>query len=404
MHCTYIDYAATAPVRESVFEAMRPYAAGLALNPSSLHIFGRKARRVLEEARERIAFAIEGDSGYLLFTSSASEANNAVLHAVTLAGPRSKPGNIVVSAVEHPSVLKTARVLSARCGVELRIARVQTSGAVDVEHLETLLDSDTRLVSVHHVNNEIGVIQPLDQVAYLCRVHGIPLHVDASQSLGKIEVSSEKLGATFVTLSAHKIGGPVGIGALWVSREFPFTPMVLGGNQQGGKRAGTEPVALAVGFAAAVEEAIAERSALYERAVQFRTVMLEYWKRKLPDLYVFSPEDRSRAVPHILNVGYPGIEGERVMYALDAAGIAVSTGAACSSGSVEPSPVLLATGRSHDEAVTAVRFSVGYATTEEEVLRAREAFCDVIYRLREQSVVLSNVDDAYVGSVPNGHA
>ncbi len=368
----HLDNAATTRLRPEAREAMlrAPYA-----NPSSIHAAGRAARKALEDAREEIAAAYGGDPKGLVFTSGATEADNLAVFGVAEA-LAAKGRHLVVSTVEHPAVLEAAEKLE-KSGHEVSRAPVGPDGRVDVAAFAKLLRPDTVLACVMAGNNETGALQPVAELAALCRGRGVLLHVDAAQPPGKVPFRFE---GDLVTLSAHKMHGPRGIGALWVRPGTPLVPRQLGGGQEFELRAGTENVEGALGFAAAVrhgERDLAEGAARMER---LRAKLLAGLEAKAAPLRVHGPA-RER-MPHVLNVAFPGADGEAIVVALDAKGIGVSSGSACASQSLVPSHVLRAMGLTAEETRSSVRFSLALDTTEAEIDAALAAVPGVVARLR----------------------
>jgi cysteine desulfurase len=380
MDAIYLDHNATTPIHPEVARAMAQcYGAGYA-NPASQHREGRRARRALEEARERIAALLGADltslrADQLIFTSGGTESNNLALRGLAA----SLPGKVIRSAIEHPSVIgPTDRLAQEGCPV--RELRVTPDGVADLNHLQDLLVDPTRLVSLMLGNNETGVLQPVPEVAELCRRTGALTHTDAVQVVGKLPVGFRQLGVDAMTVSAHKFHGPKGIGALLLRHGVQVEPLLYGGFQQMGIRCGTECVALAIGFCKALElwrEEADERAA---RMAQLR-VRLETKIREALPWAVVNGEHAPR-LPHTTSLSFPGLDRQALLLAIDAAGICCSTGSACASGSTEPSHVLLAMGC--DKAVVdgALRLSLGVTTTTEEISRAGETIVAAVNRLR----------------------
>ncbi len=378
----YLDHNATTPLSPAVRDAMLRVAAEVVGNPASQHAAGRLARKHLEHARERIVELLGGQTTGMradrfLFTSGGTEANHLAL--LGLAG--TPPGKIVVSAIEHPSVLGAAEVLQQR-GFKIVRWPVTSAGIVDLTLVEKLLTDDVRLVSVMLANNETGVIQPITELAAICR-EAIPkaiVHCDAVQGVGKIPVHFRSLNIDALTVTPHKFHGPVGIGGLLLREELPLVPQMLGGFQQGGLRPGTESVALAVGFQAALEEWDAEREARAGRMLglgdAFETMIL----RGFPAAEVIGSS--TLRLPQTSNIAFPGVDRQALLMALDLAGVACSTGSACASGSSEPSPVLLAMGLADALITSAIRFSWGAFTTAAEIVESANRILNESNRLR----------------------
>ncbi len=370
MDCLYLDHNATTPLLPAVADAMRPYLGGFAGNASSAHRQGRRARQALEDARERIAALLGAHADEVVFTSGATEANN--LAVFGLAGE--PPGHLVASPIEHPSVAEPLRHLAAK-GFEVAQLPVSREGVVEIEALGDLVRPDTRLVALMLVNHEIGAVQPVESaIATLA-----PLHCDATQGAGKLPIDFHALGAATLALSAHKLHGPPGVGALLVRRGVALRPLLHGGHQQRGRRPGTEPVALAVGFAAALDLACRQREARHAHFARLRQELLDHLRAHAAPVVVNGPAD---ALPTTLNVSFPGLAAEVLLMALDLAGVACSTGSACSSGSLLPSPTLRAMGVPEDVLRSAMRFSFGATTTPEEVREAARRISNSVNRLR----------------------
>jgi cysteine desulfurase len=377
----YLDNNATTPVRREVEAAIIECWREGPLNASSQHRGGRRAQRRLDDARERIAQLLGADSAStpgdrVIFTSGGTEANN-----LALLGLNAKaPGKVVISAIEHPSVGGAADEL-ARRGVEVCTLRVHGNGVVDETHLRELLDkSPTRLVSVMLVNNETGAIQPIRRIAEQCAAAGVPLHTDAVQAVGKIAVDFCQLGVAAMTVSAHKLHGPQGIGALMVRGDASLQPMMFGAAQQLGMRAGTEPVALAVGMRRALELWHDEQAARAEHMVRLRNTLENAVLANVSGAVVIA-QDALRA-PHTSNLAFPGIDRQAALIALDLAGVACSTGSACASGSSEPSPVLLAMNCPDAWVRSSLRFSVSAMNTLDEIEEAARRISTVVKTLR----------------------
>jgi len=348
----YLDHNATCPLREVARRALEQALAAPLGNPSSAHADGRRARALLEAARERLAAAVGAARDEVVFTSGGTESNALALAAA--AGP------VLVSPIEHPSVLRAAERRGAR-----RLA-VDGWGRVDPgAPLRELAGDGASLVSVALANHETGVVQDIAALARAVHEFGGLLHCDASQALGKWPLSFRDLDADLLTLSAHKLGGPVGVGALLVRKGTRVTPLLLGGEQEGGLRAGTEPAALAAAFAAAAEEAVARRAEDAVRWRGWRAALRDGLRALEPDLVVNSPEDA--VLPNTLNVSFPGRPGAALVQRLDLEGVSASHGSACASGARRPSPVLLAMGADEARAAGALRFSLGPCNVDGDV-------------------------------------
>ncbi len=382
----YLDHAATTPVRPEVVEAMLPYLGDAFGNPSSAHRFGRAARAGLEQARREVAEAVGAEPSQVVFTSGGTEADNLAVIGAALAA-RAKHGRMatVVASTEHKAVLAAAHAV-ARMGGEETVLPVDRRGVVDLTEVERALADRPSVVSVMWVNNETGVLQPVEEIAGRCHEAGVPFHTDAVQAFGKVPLSVAGLPCSLVTLSGHKIGAPKGIGALVVRVRGVVEAIIHGGSQQFGIRPGTENVAGAVALGRAAQLAAAEQAEAAPRLEALRRDLAARLRAGVPDLVV-NADDGPRA-PHVLSVSVPGADGEALLMHLDLAGVAASGGSACSTGSVEPSHVLTAMGVPRPLALGTVRFSVGKETTPADLERAAEVFPGVVEKVRQLAVVL----------------
>jgi cysteine desulfurase len=369
----YLDHNATTPVLPEVVEAMRACYAEPCLNPASQHEYGRRARRKLEDARERIAELLGAkttgtDSDRVIFTSGGTEANNLAIRGLIATDPVESlvpmRAHLVISPLEHPSVYGLADKL-VRYGAHVERIRVNCDGVIQAADLAALLRPETRLVAALLGQNETGVLQPGAELAAICNQQAIPLHTDAAQVVGKLPVNFRALGAATMTVAAHKFHGPLGIGALVVRHGTELRPQLIGGFQQAATRPGTESVALAVGMCRALEIWHDERDA---RATQFRELR-DCFERQIlarwPAAVVIG--NRAERLPNTSNIAFVGLDRQQLFIALDQAGIACSTGSACASGSSEPSPALLAMGLETPVIESALRFSFGTTTTAAEI-------------------------------------
>ncbi len=382
----YLDHAATTPVRPEVREAMQPYLEEVFGNPSSAHRFGRAARAGLEQARREIAEALGADPVQVFFTSGGTEADNlAVIGAAAAARQQGRPCRVVVSAVEHKAVLGAAHHVARTGGTECLLP-VDGDGLVDPADLDRALAGGAALVSVMWVNNETGVIQPVAKLAARCAAAGVPFHTDAVQALGKVPCGVRDLPIAFLTISGHKIGAPKGIGAIVVRNPTLVEPLVHGGGQQRGLRPGTENVAGAVALGRAVTLAVAEQADFARRAERLRDELGTRLRAAIPDLVIAA--ERAPRAPHLLTVMVPGADSEALLMHLDLAGVACSSGSACTTGSVEPSHVLVAMGVPRELALGAVRFSLGRTSSEADIERAAAVFPRVVEKVRRLAAVL----------------
>jgi cysteine desulfurase len=377
MNSIYLDNNATTPLLPAVAEAMRPYLTEHYGNPASSHHAGRRARQALEDARERTADLLGAHADEVFFTSGATEANNLALFG--LAGE--PPGHLIASAVEHPCVIEPGRRL-VETGFEAVWLPVDPTGVVPVAALAELLRPETRLVSVMLANHETGAVQPVASLVEQLPA-SVAFHCDAAAAAGKIPFRFHDLGVTTLTISAHKFHGPKGIGALLVRRRVRLRPLLYGGHQQQGRRPGTEPVALAVGLAMALDLAHHEARARREHVLRLRGGFLERLQATAAPVVLNGPSEGG--VPHTLNLSFPGCRAESLLMNLDLAGVACSTGSACSSGSLLPSPVLQAMKVPDEVLHSAMRFSLSPLLTEDEIEEAARRIAKVVGRLRKSA-------------------
>ncbi len=379
----YADNAATTSMRESAAKAYVDTAKKFYGNPSSLHTVGQTAKEVLEACRSDMMKMLGASDGTIVFTSGGSEADNqAIMSAATIGAKRGKK-KIISTAIEHHAVLHTLDKLKAQ-GFEIVLLPVGTRGIVDVKDVEAALDDGTALVSVMLANNEIGTIQPVAEIGKLCKARGVPFHIDAVQAVGHIPVSVDEIGCSYLALSAHKFGGPKGVGALYVKRGAPLTSLIEGGAQEKGKRAGTEDLPAIKAMTVALKAAIDEMPEVSKRLKKLQTKLID-GLAKIPHCSLNG--DRVNRLPGNISFCFEGIEGESLLLLLDDCGICASSGSACTSGSLDPSHVLLAIGRVHDVAHGSLRLSLAGGNTESDVEYMLEKIPEVVERLREMSPV-----------------
>jgi len=368
----YLDHNATAPLRAEVRSAMLAFL-GPPANPSSAHREGAHARAAVEEARAEVARLIGTAPAEIVFTSGATEANNLALRG----GGR---GGIVTTTIEHASVLETARAL-ADDGVRLVVAGVDSEGRIDPVEVTAACDAGTALVSVGLANGEVGSVAPVATIAAALRDRGVLVHTDAAQAAGRVPVDVRGLGVDLLSLSAHKMGGPPGIGALWVRRGVPLRPLLTGGPQERDRRAGTENVAAIVGFGVAARLARTELAAAAAAAGDLVERLWRGLESRVPGVSRNGPAAGPR-LPNTLNVSFAGCAGESLLVLLDLAGVAVSVGSACAAGAAEPSHVLRAMGRSVEAARAGLRFSVGAGTSAADIDRVLELLPPLVAQVR----------------------
>jgi cysteine desulfurase len=376
----YLDHNATTPIREEVLEAVaRALREGFG-NPSSVHAEGAAARAAVELAREQVAGLVGADPSEIVFTAGATEANNAALRGlVGSAGPGAR---LVTTTAEHPSVEEPAAALEA-AGYRVTRVPVDADGRLREGALEEALGEPAALLSVLLANNETGVLQDAKAIAVRARAHGVPLHLDATQAVGKWPVRVGELGADLLSASAHKLNGPKGVGFLFVRRGLALSPWIAGGPQERGRRGGTENVAGIAGLGAACALAAAELDLRVTGWGRLRDRLWAGIREKVPA--VRRNGAGAATLPNTLSVAFEGVDGEALLQALDLDGVAVSAGAACHSGSIAPSRVLLAMGRSAEEARATLRFSVGHGIGEGEIDRVLAILPDLVARAREAS-------------------
>lgn len=369
MRTVYLDYAATTPLDEQVLEAMLPYLKNNFGNANSIHHLGQQAKVVVEDARESIAAAIGAEPSEVIFTSGGTESDNAAIKGVlTASGAKNE---IISSEIEHHAVLHTVE-MSKINGYKTLFAECNSSGVITPEAVEKLITDKTAVVSIMHVNNEIGTLNDVAEIAKVCKTHNIPFHTDAVQSLGKLSLNVKELGIDLMSGSAHKIYGPKGIGLLYVKNGTPWIPWLTGGSQERRRRGGTLNVPGIIGFAKAVELAVSGLEKNTAHFKKLRELLLRTLNEKLTVNYCINGETEN-GMPHIVNLSFYDdsnhcIDGEMLLLNLDIEGICVSNGSACTSGAVEPSHVLSGIGVQDDIAKSSIRLSFGKHTTEEDIL------------------------------------
>ncbi len=376
----YLDHAATTPVREEVFEAMKPFYGPRFGNPSSTHRWGREARAALDEARERVGRCLGARPDEICFTSGGTEGDNLAILGAWRALKAKGRKAVLTTPIEHKAILGAVHQ-AAREGAEERFLRMTPEGVVDMKSFDDLMDDAVAVCSTMWVNNEIGTIQPVPEMATKAKERGAFFHTDAVQAFGKVSIDAQKQQFDFLTISGHKIGAPKGIGALFIRRGTSIEPLMHGGTQDRGRRPGTENVAAAVGLARAAELTLAECEANCTRLRSLRDRLEAGILARVPDAVVHG-RGAERA-PHILNLSVPGTDSESLLMALDLRGIAASGGSACQSGSIDPSHVLAAIGVRPDLAGAAIRMSLGSLTTDHSIDRVLEVFPALVAKARQ---------------------
>lgn len=382
MRRVYLDHSATTPVDPEVAELMMKYYTEKYGNPSSVHGFGREAKQALEAARRQVADLIGANSNEVIFTSGGTEADNLAILG-TVEGLRNKGKHIITSCIEHHAVLDTCQYLG-KDGYELTVIPVDKEGIISVEDVRKAIRPDTILISVMHANNEVGSIQPIAEIGKLAREHSIVFHVDAVQSLGKIPINVEEMNIDLLTVSAHKIYGPKGVGALYIRKGVRVLPIVHGGGQEKKRRSGTENTPGIIGFGKACELAGQRMADDAKHQAKLRDKLMNGILERIKDVQVNGPIGDKR-LPNNVNVSIRYIEGESLLLSLDMLGIAASSGSACTSGSLDPSHVLLAMGLVHEIAHGSLRFTLGRQNTEEDIDYVLEQLPKIVERLRMMS-------------------
>ena len=357
----YLDHNATSYLLPEAQTAMSDAAEKSLGNPSSPHWAGREAKILLEEARESLAKSLGAAPQEIIFTSGGSESNNAVLRQLSADSGKQ---HLITSTIEHPSVLETCRILTKQPNITLSELPVDSSGLIDPDSLKKCISSQTSLISLMTANNETGCLQPIEELSQIAREHEIAFHTDLVQASGKIKFDLNSSGIDFASVTAHKLGGPRGIGLLYARQGTAFESLITGGKQERVRRAGTENVTLAVGFAKALEWYLENQGRLQKQYSNFRKIVID--RINTIDGF-FLNTDLDHSLQHTFNFGFSGISAESLLISLDLDGVAVSTGSACSSGAMEASHVLLAMGRSRSEAKSSLRVSWGWSTTADEI-------------------------------------
>ncbi|MEA4883455.1 MAG: cysteine desulfurase NifS [Clostridia bacterium] len=379
----YLDNAATTPVRREVLDSMIPYLAEKFGNPSSIHSFGRETKRGMDEARERVAGAIGASPEEIIFTSGGSEADNLAIKGTALA-VYGKKKHVITSAVEHHAVLETAESLK-RLGFDVTVVPVDQYGMVHPDDVQRAITPETFLISIMHSNNEVGTIQPIEEIGRIAHSAGVLFHTDAVQSVGHVPIDVKALGVDMLSMSGHKFYAPKGVGALYVRRGIRPVPLINGGPQERKRRAGTENVASMVGMGVAIQLAVAEMAESFTHEIALRDRLITGLEHLIPDTKLNGHP--TMRLPNNVNISYLYVEGESLLLNLDMKGIAASSGSACTSGSLEPSHVLMAMGLPHEVAHGSVRMTLGMYTTDEDINRVLEVMPGIVDKMRAMSPV-----------------
>ena len=376
-----MDNAATTRVRDEVIEALLPFYREQYGNASSVYSLGRESKKAMEAARLQVAKAIGAKAEEILFTGGGSESDNMVLRGITEA-LANKGNHVITTKIEHHAILHTAEYLEKH-GVAVTYLSVDKEGLISLEELAQAIRPETVLISVMFANNEIGTIQPIAEIGKLARSKGVLFHTDAVQAVGHVAVDVEEMNIDLLSLSGHKMGAPKGIGALYIRKGIPISPLIFGGAQEKKKRAGTENIASIVGLGKAAELAESEREETTKRLVFLRDKLIDGILKAIP--YSYLNGHPTKRLPGNANISFAYIEGESMLLLLDALGVAASSGSACTSGSLDPSHVLMAIGLTHEVAHGSLRLTLDRDNTEEEVDFVLEKLPSIVTRLREMS-------------------
>ncbi len=381
MDTIYLDNSATTRVDDEVLKAMLPYFSESYGNPSSIYKIGRDNKKAVEEAREQVAKALNCEASEIYFTSCGSESDNTAIRGIAYAN-KSKGNHIITSKIEHPAVLETCKQLEKE-GFEVSYIGVDENGILKLDELENAIKPTTTLISIMFANNEIGTIQPIKEIGEIAKKHQVFFHTDAVQAVGSVKIDVKELGIDALSLSAHKFYGPKGVGALYIRKGVKFDRFLNGGHQERGKRAGTENVAGIVGLGKAIEIAYRDLEEHNKLIKSLRDYYVEEIQKRIP--YIKINGDMEKRLPGNSNISFRFIEGEGLLLNLDLKGICASSGSACTSGSLDPSHVLLAIGLPHEIAHGSLRISIGKYNTKEEIDYVIENLVEIVNRLREMS-------------------
>ncbi|MCX7883920.1 MAG: cysteine desulfurase NifS [Caloramator sp.] len=377
----YMDHAATTYVKPEVLDAMMPYFAENFGNPSSIYTFSRKSKSAIEEAREKVARAIGANSDEIYFTGGGSEADNWALKGIAFAN-KDKGNHIITTKIEHHAILHACEFLEKN-GFEVTYVDVDENGIVKIEELEKAITDKTILISVMFANNEIGTIQPIKEIGEIAKKRNIYFHTDAVQAVGNVEIDVKEMNIDMLSLAAHKFYGPKGVGALYIKKGVKIENLIHGGGQERKRRAGTENIPGIVGLGKAMELATKDIDSHNEKIIKMRDRLLNGIMEKIP--YTKLNGHPEKRLPGNINVSFRFIEGESLLLLLDQSGICASTGSACSSGSLDPSHVLLAIGLPHEIAHGSLRLSLGDANKEEDIDYVLDVLPEIVQRLRDMS-------------------
>lgn len=379
----YMDNAATTQVSEKVLEGMIPYFRQHYGNPSSIYKLGQETKKAITEAREKVAKALNADPKEIFFTGSGTEADNWAIRSFALEN-KDKGKHIITSKIEHHAVLHVCEYLEKKHGFEITYIGVDEKGTVDLEELKNSIKEETILITIMHANNEIGTIQPIKEISEIAKEHKIAFHTDAVQTTGSLNIDVKNLGVDMLSLSAHKFHGPKGVGALYIRKGIKLPAFMIGGGQERGKRGSTENVAGIVGLSIALEEVRSTQEKDKEYLTELRDYLIEEMLKAVPHTRL-NGETGDKRLPGNTNFSFEFIEGESMLLLLDSFGICGSSGSACTSGSLDPSHVLLAIGLPHEIAHGSLRLSLSTENTKEEIDFVVEKTAQVVKRLRDMS-------------------
>ena len=379
MQPVYLDYCATTPISAKVLAAMMPALENGYGNPSSLHVFGQGAKIAIEKARAQVAQRIGARAQEIVFTSGATEADNLAIFGIAAANEQEN-GHLITSSIEHHAVLHSAECLEKK-GWQITYLPVNQYGLIDSADVASAIQENTKLISLMMVNNEVGTIQPVKEIGKIAGAYGIPFHTDAVQAMGLLPVSVDDLGVDMLSLSAHKIYGPKGSGALYIREGIDIKPMISGGPQEGTRRAGTENVPGIIGLGAAAEATAMKIHAEFERLSALKAYFLNGLRSQIADFLVNGAVEQSS--PHVVSLTFPGSDGEMMLFHLNKNGLAVSMGSACNARETLPSHVLLAMGLASDLADASIRVSFGYPTEIAEIDRLLEVLPKIVKQCRK---------------------
>jgi cysteine desulfurase len=380
MKVVYLDNNATTRVAPEVVETMLPFLGDFYGNPSSMHQFGGQVAREITEAREKIAALLHSDPSEIVFTSCGTESDNAAIRGTLESYP--EKNHVITTRVEHPAVLNVGQYLRAR-GYRVTELGVDSKGRLDLDELREAIGERTALVSIMHANNETGVIFPIEEIAEIVKVRGVPLHTDGVQAVGKIPLDMEKSGVDMMSISGHKLHAPKGIGVLYIRKGTKFSPLFIGGHQEGGRRGGTENVPYIVGLGRAAQLAMERMEEENGRVKALRDRLEEDLLKRIPNTLVNG--DRDHRLPNTTSLSFEYVEGESILILMSNEGICASSGSACTSGSLEPSHVLRAMGVPFTAAHGSIRFSLSVYNTEDEIDYVIEKLPPIVERLRDIS-------------------